>query len=665
MREPPASNEGPSPPSERGAEIIPWRLALDPIRPAVFAWQLVPAALRPRVALILVLRLSLVPIDLLGVALLAALLARVSAIAFGGASLTASGEAAASIPVVGEVPLTPLAGFTLGLYLFRAVYALAITRWSLQRLADVDAAVTSEIAWWFFVSADSSLRSQYSTQHLSTSLSGMIGSAVSSPLGNFAMVVQDICLLLVLLVTMSLAAPLATAFTALVGVLAFLVIHRWLGRRVARLSEASSRETIRGHRIIQELVLGNEEVTALRQQPEAAEAIYRQRAKTLQIDALNGFLPLVPRYIYETAVVLIIAGVLLLQALSDATWAVLGGGALALFLVSVARFIPSLLTLQQTLAELRSSWGSTAPLREIVAHLQQQPGGAPAPPRHPASVRPQQRSRSLAATTAAGAPDPLGPLGAGPATPDGVPALALESVWFRYRPELPPALSDVTLTVPYGAHVALIGPSGAGKSTLVRLALGLLEPTAGTVRLAGRSLRERPLPVVGYVPQRPTVLNASVMENIAFCQRPDLWDTERALAALASVGLAGELAQRGEEVLDLWVGEGGASMSGGQRQRLGIARALYAGSRLLVLDEATSALDAPAEALVRDVVRSMGSGVAVLTVAHRLSTVQDATAVVYLSDGRIMGTGSLRDLAAAFPYVHHAVETMSLRGVLD
>ncbi|MBU6148500.1 MAG: ABC transporter ATP-binding protein/permease [Actinomycetales bacterium] len=631
-------------------------LILGPVRPAVFAWGLVPRAMRPKVAWILILRLSLVPLDLIGVALLAALLARVSAIAFGGASFADAGQASASIPVVGEVPLAPLAGFTLGLYIVRAGYALAITRWSLRRLADVDAAVTSTIAWWFFVSASASLRARYSTQHLSNSLSGMIGSAVSSPLGNFAMVVQDLTLLSVLLVTMSIAAPLATAFTATIGLLAFLIIHRWLGRRVARLSEASSRETIRGHRIIQELVLGYEEVTALRQQQQAADAIYQQRARTLQIDALNGFLPQVPRYIYETAVVIIIAGVLLLQALSGGSWTALGGGALALFLVSVARFVPSLLTLQQTLAELRSAWGSTAPLREIVSLLRESTG--------PSTDRPMPASaaaagRSVPRPVPGSADEPaVAPVEAGP-------ALSLTAVWFQYAPDLPPALRDVTLSVPYGEHHALIGPSGAGKSTLVRLALGLLEPTRGTVRLAGIAIGEQPLPVVGYVPQRPTLLNATVMENIAFCQRREEWQPDRALAALEAVGLAGELTPRGDDLLDMWAGEGGAAMSGGQRQRLGIARALYAGSRLLVLDEATSALDAPAEALVRDVVRSMGATVAVLTVAHRLSTVQDAHAVIYLSAGEVRGVGTLRDLARRFAYVRQAVETMSLRGVLD
>ena len=302
------------------------------------------------------------------------------------------------------------------------------------------------------------------------------------------------------------------------------------------------------------------------------------------------------------------------------------------------------------IAFLLYAFGLMGPIMELTQNITALQAGFAAAARIRETELLEPEDRGLAA------PSPVAARGALPAD---VPILELRGVTAAYGPDLPPAVADVDLVVARRGHIAVVGPSGAGKTTLMSLILRFLEPQAGELLLAGRRYSELSHAEVrgriAYVEQESPVVPGTIRENLAFTH-PDATEAE----------LRGVL----EEVqLDAMVDElpagldtplSATSVSGGQRQRIALARAILRAPDLLLLDEATAQVDALTEAAIHRCVRSRARAGAVLTIAHRLSTVVDADEIVVLDEGRVRARGSHQALLASDELYRDLIEALRI-----
>jgi ATP-binding cassette subfamily B protein len=226
--------------------------------------------------------------------------------------------------------------------------------------------------------------------------------------------------------------------------------------------------------------------------------------------------------------------------------------------------------------------------------------------------------------------------------------VSFSDVHFAYpgRPENA-VLDRVTFTVAPGEKVAIVGPSGAGKSTVFHLILRFYDPLSGRIRFDGVPLRQLDPHAlrrqIALVPQEAVVFAASARENIRF-GRPDASDAE--VERAADLALSREFIDRLPQGFDTPMGERGVTISGGQRQRLAIARAILRNAPLLLLDEATSSLDAESEMLVKAALEHLMQHRTTLVIAHRLATVLSCDRILVMEAGRIVEEGSHEQLVA-------------------
>ena len=221
--------------------------------------------------------------------------------------------------------------------------------------------------------------------------------------------------------------------------------------------------------------------------------------------------------------------------------------------------------------------------------------------------------------------------------------IQLTDIVFGYDPDQPPLLDGVDITIEPGEFVAVVGPSGSGKSTVMRLILGFETPWSGVVSFDGQDLAD--LDVAAVRRQMGTVLQTSMPFGTTYRESicgPLQISDERLWQVIAESGLEPEVRARG---LDVPIGDGGAAISGGQRQRLMIARALASDPRVILLDEATSALDNVTQAIVMRSILSQT--VTRVAIAHRLTTVERADRILVVSGGRIVEEGTPADLLAS------------------
>jgi len=233
-----------------------------------------------------------------------------------------------------------------------------------------------------------------------------------------------------------------------------------------------------------------------------------------------------------------------------------------------------------------------------------------------------------------------------------------ENVTFNYptRPEQA-SVKDFSLNIPAGKTIALVGASGAGKTTIFQLLLRFYDPSAGRVRLNGLDIRDIPLTVlrgaIGLVPQDPVIFSLTARENIRL---GNINASDAEIEAAARAASAWEFIEKLPQKLDTHLGAKGVLLSGGERQRIAIARAIVRNPKILLLDEATSALDSENEHYIQQALDKLTEGRTTFVIAHRLSTITDADLIVLMDAGKIIATGTHKELLAKSEQYQRMVE---------
>lgn len=522
------------------------------------------------------------------------------------------------LPLIGQIPTEGVVWVLLtacALMVVKSLIALAQQWYVTRRMAQFELAIGDRLfnayiraPWLERMKRNSAELVRMADVGIANTTSGLLLPVASLP----SQVVTFLSVLVVLFVAQPMIAVATIVYLGLVAAL----LYGWVSRRAVKNGRMNRDFSFKTATLMTEMVQALKEITLRDKAGEVAALVNQNRAVAVKARATIGFLGAIPKFVIDSAVII---GFLIIGAVGFATGGLAGAfSSIALFGIASFRMVPSMLQFQGVM----TSTASTLPHARAV-------------------IRDIKAAEAYTATAEV--------IGDGELT-EHPTELVFQDVEFTYPGSDTPALADVNLRFPLGLHIAFVGSSGAGKSTMVDLILGLLTPTSGAILLDDTNLsdvlgswRRR----VGYVPQDVALFDGTVGQNVALTWSEE-YDRDAAWRAVHGAQLDGVVRARVGE-LDAAIGERGLAFSGGQRQRLGIARALYTDPVVLVMDEATSALDTQTEEAVTKAIGQLRGSVTVITVAHRLSTVRDADMVCFFANGRIVAHGTFEEVVTAQP----------------
>jgi ABC-type multidrug transport system fused ATPase/permease subunit len=515
----------------------------------------------------------------------------------------------------------------------KALLAVTLARSIAQFLARIESEQAEKIAAFLLNGTLGELQKRTKGEIL-WSVMGSASFAFTGLMNSLSILITEGLLLILIGLTFIAVDPMATVFVIVYFGLIVVVIQLFVGGRLKIAGQEAVEGNARSATAIDDVIGSFREIAVLRKQAHFVKAFARDRSRLSQSDATYNFLSGMPRYVVETALML---GVVMFVGVQFATGQLAQGlVTVGVFLTGGVRIMGSLLPLQNAVANIRVQVEKAQTAQGLLSDQRGKPA-LPLP------------DRRVLAT--------IGEL----STSGTGFSLELDRVEFTYDSAESPALRNVSMSIEGGQHVAIIGPSGAGKTTLVDLMLGLIQPTSGKVSINGIDpliLTDAQPGLISYVPQNPGLVSGTIAENIALGLDSEQIDYDKVDAAVKAAFLE-EYISSLPEGIHTSVGKQGDALSGGQVQRLGLARALYEQPRLIILDEATSALDATSEAFVAQSLRNLGKNVTVVVIAHRLSTVQHSDVVYVVEGGAITASGSFSKLRKTVPMVAEYVKLMS------
>jgi ABC-type multidrug transport system fused ATPase/permease subunit len=450
-------------------------------------------------------------------------------------------------------------------------------------------------------------------------------------LGSIIYLLADISLLIIMTVGLFFVDTVIAFSTLGIFALVALLLYRSMHLKVEKLGNSQTQLSISSQEKMQDVIFGYREIFVKNRRAFYAEKIGQSRLDLSDSTAELAFMQNISKYVLELTIVL---GALLISAIQFSTQTAMHAIAvLTIFMAASTRIGPAVLRIQQGLLQIRGSIGGARSTLKLIEEL---------------------KTIDSIGISNENAPSLI--------YESFYPAINLNQVTLRYEGKALPAIKDLSLDINPGEIVAFVGQSGAGKTSIVDLILGLIEPTSGSVKISDTSpdaAIARWPGAIAYVPQDVYIINGTIEENLLLGYESGSIPREILFESLEKAQLL-QFVSELPDGIDSHVGDRGTRISGGQRQRLGIARALASRPKLLVLDEATSALDSETEKALTDAINALKGSVTVVMVAHRLSTVRAADKVVYLDNGEMLACGAFEQVRESIPNFDSQAKLMGL-----
>lgn len=430
-------------------------------------------------------------------------------------------------------------------------------------------------------------------------------------------IITDILMLLIILIGIVIIDPVIALFSFSLFTLILFFMHVQLNSKAKLLGETNFVNSVNHNNRILEVLNSYREFVIRNRLSFYVSNIKTMKFESAKIKSQFAFMPYISKYVFESTMIL--AGLMLVGFQFITKNSVEAVSSLAIFLTASLRVIPALLRIQQGILTIKNSEGASVDTFKMIKEFNDL--------NEPNIFVIDEYSFKYEGF---------------------IPEIKINLNSFSHSLHEKFSLDKIDLSINPGESVAIIGPSGAGKTTLVELILGILEPLDGIVSLSNlpvsQAIRKWP-GAISYVPQKIYISPGTIKQNISLGYPDELLTDEIAWDFLRLVRLD-EFIDRLPQGLNTHLEEDGQKISGGQRQRLGIARALFTRPQILVLDEATNALDSKTEFEISESIKTLSGKVTVLVIAHRLSTIRSMDKILYLEDGKVLAFGSFNEVSS-------------------
>jgi ATP-binding cassette subfamily C protein len=529
-----------------------------------------------------------------------------------------------------EIPLVLGLGIVLfAVFLFKGIFAV-IMQWKLNKFLSITEYAIAVRVLRILATKDYLKLKKNSPSEIQVAATSATTSGFSEVLIATTTIASESVLLLLMTATFFAVDPLVTVFVLLYFFVFIGLIQVTISSTLRASGKMLNKEYSATIMNISGLITGFREIYVLGKTSFFIQKFEESRSKMAKGLATQRLMLSLPRYVIETALILgvfLFIGILAFQGTLEESAPIIG-----IFLVGGVRLMSSLVPMQGALVYLKSLGELGKPawfaLDEELEFEENNDLGL---------------SNNLTIESNF-----------------SVPSISVHNVSFSHEKSVEKTISDVTLEIAAGEHVGIVGPSGSGKSTLVDIICGILLPESGEILIDQLAPREylRKTRGIGYVTQKPGLVPGTLQENIALgVEKQDV--NEELLRRVIKLSKIDLLIKRLPFGVESDLGKHVDALSGGELQRIGLARALYFRPKILVLDEATSALDAETEAAITENLNTLGENTTLIVIAHRLSTVQNLDKVFLMERGHLKDSGPFSELRNRNPLIEKYVQLMS------
>lgn len=441
-------------------------------------------------------------------------------------------------------------------------------------------------------------------------------------IGNVILVISDLLLLILVLIFLIFYNPAVTFFTFCYLLLFAIALQRLVGNRALTYGEQNSMSSINSHRFLNIAFSSFKDVFVMAKSQDFKRNFQLGQSLKSISSAKGLWIQQLPKYIFEIALtigIFLLSFFLLVNTLNNIS-------VLMVFLVASSRLVPAIFRIQSGIIGTKLGFPHALKAIKLSESL-------------------QKRENFFIENTNQVLQNP--------------PRIEIKNVSFQFPDASDFVLNNINIEIEPGEIIAVVGESGSGKTTLVDLILNIYSPDSGAIKIKDGSTEFVPgiTQGIGYVPQHPLMFSGSLLENITFGSDANDISSRYLAFAIRHANLA-DVIEKLPSGLYTDLSNIGSFLSGGEKQRIALARALYTNPKLLVIDEGTSSLDYSSEKLITDSLLSLSGKMTIIVIAHRLNSIRNVNKIYFIEAGRIQKSGNFFELQKSVPKFAEWIKSM-------